>query len=408
MGFCLPGDPEPVTTPSDLWAVVASGKSCLRWLGGYYGVTDLTVERFSARCPGLPGFIAENINDAHRLGLVSLYSACSDAGLDLEAGDLVEAAILVGRGSVDSNAESYVQLRDADLSAVASPTDLFIQIELGISPADVALVQSAAARSVGPCFTVNCGCSSTSVQVGHARQLIATGETDVAVVTGVDILSLDLLRRGQGLVCAVLGEAASFEHLMRPFDRRGTAVNHGEGSVTLILESREHAERRGAHCYGQVLSTAVTRSGLPHPLASDDSGQGLAAAVRRCLRDRWRIGDIPYVHSGNDGGAATVEINAIRTLYGSSVAELLVTSQEACFGHNGAPVGAMGVALSLLMMEHGEVCPTANCEEPDPEIPFDPVAGTKTRALEFDRALTFSYQIGGVQAAILVGSSTAG
>ena len=102
---------------------------------------------------------------------------------------------------------------------------------------------------------------------------------------------------------------------------RGIAVNHGEGSATLVLESREHAERRGCRGYGQVLSTAVTRSGLPHPLASDDTGGGLVSAVRTCLADQWHVDEIPYVHGGNDGGPATVESNAIRQLYGTAASQ---------------------------------------------------------------------------------------
>lgn len=407
MGFCLPGQQGPVITADQLWDVASTGTSCLRWVGGYYGLTDLTEAAFTARLPGLPGFIADNLNDTHRLGLVSLYEACADAKLELEAGELVDAAILVGRGGIDSNVTSYLALRDADLSRVASAAEMFVRAEMGISSSDVALVQSAMARSTGPCFTVACGCSSASVQLGHARELIANGIVDVAVVTGVDVLSLELLQRAQGLVRMVLGEAASFDHLMRPYDRRGIAVNHGEGSATLVLESREHAERRGCRSYGQILSTAITRSGLLHPLASDDTGGGLVSAVRTCLDDQWRVDEIPYIHGGNDGGPVTVEANAIRELYGNAASGLLMSSQEACFGHNGAPVGALGVALTLLMMERRQVCPTANCEQPDPDLPFDPVPGTTTRPLDFDYGLTVSYQIGGVQSAILVGSPSA-
>jgi 3-oxoacyl-[acyl-carrier-protein] synthase II len=407
MGFCLPGKDAAVVSAEDLWEVASTGTSCLRWVGGYHGLTGLTAEAFAAKFPALPGFLADNLNHIHRLGLVSLYEACADAKLEIDAGALRDAAVLVGRGGVDTNVDSYLALRDGELPEGVSPTDMFVRSELAASPADVALVQSAVAQSTGPCFTVSCGCSSASVQLGHALQLVRGGVVDVAVVTGVDVLSIDLLHRTQELVRTVLGEAASFDKVMRPYDRRQGAVNHGEGSATLVVESREHAERRGCRGYGEILSTAVTRSGLLHPLASDDTGQGLVAAVRRCLGERWHIEEIPYVHGGNDGGAATVESNAIRSLYGDAASELLMTSQEACFGHNGAPVGALGAALTLLMMEHGQVCPTANCEDPDPSLPFDPVPGTRTRALDFQQALSFSYQIGGVQAAVLIGGAAA-
>ena len=125
MGFCLPGQPGqgPVITADQLWDVASTGTSCLRWVGGYYGLTDLTEQAFTARLPGVAGFIADNLNDTHRLGLVSLYEACADAKLDIEAGELAGAAILVGRGGIDSNVTSYLALRDADLSRVTSVAD---------------------------------------------------------------------------------------------------------------------------------------------------------------------------------------------------------------------------------------------------------------------------------------------
>ncbi|MEU6973918.1 ketoacyl synthase, partial [Kitasatospora aureofaciens] len=152
-----------------------------------------------------------------------------------------------------------------------------------------------------------------------------------------------------------------------------------------------------------------TRDGLSNPLASDENGASLVAAVRKCLGDRWDVGQIPYIHGGSDGDVVVTafEANAAKQLYGDGVTDLLMTSQEACFGHNGAPAGALGVALTLLMLEQGEVCPTANCEEPADNVCFDPVPGIHTRPIEFDYALTLNYQIGGVKSAILLGSSNA-
>lgn len=418
MGFCLPGQRGPVISAADLWEVAAAGRTCLTRTdtGEYYGAVGLSREMFAERLPDVPGVFAEHFTDAHRYGLLSMAEACADAKLDFRAGDLTDAAILVGRGGVDANVGSYNRMLgiDSEKVSVLEATGLFIETALAVSPSDVALMQSALCRSTGPCFSAACGCSSSSIQLYNARQMIASGEVDVAVVSGVDTLSVDLLRKlfrlaqlvqeqDQADQPTVLPEQPlHFDRVMRPYDRRSGCVNYGEGSVTLILESRRHAEARSAGIYGQVVAQAITRDGLAHPLASDHTGVGLVAAVRRCLDGRFEVTDIPYIHGGSDGGMATLECNAIRELYGPAAADLLMTSQEGCFGHNGAPTGALGVALTLLMMRNGEVCPTANCEEPMDELPFDPVAGTRTRALDFDRALTFTYQLGGVQSAILL------
>ncbi|MFF0061328.1 beta-ketoacyl synthase N-terminal-like domain-containing protein [Streptomyces sp. NPDC005279] len=420
MGFCLPGDGRPVFTAEEVWDIASHGRSCLLRDGVYHGPVNLTNEMFEERLPDLPGVFSRHFTAAHRFGLVSLAEACVDAELNLNAGDLAASAILAGRGGVDAQVHSYLAVLEADSETITArqAMDLFIGTELAVSPSDVALVQGALTRSTGPCYTVSCGCASSAVQLGNARLMIAGGVVDIAVVTGVDVFNVGLVRNAQRLLRVAqrantsigpMGKPAllpSFDRLMRPYDRRADCVNYGEGSVTLILESRDHAHRRGAHAYGQILAQATTRDGLANPLSSDESGSGLVAAVRKCLGDRWSIDQVPYIHGGSDGDALVTafEVNAIRQLYGSAAANVLMTSQEGCFGHNGAPAGCLGVALTLLMIERGEVCPTANCEQPADDLVFDPVPGVRTRALDFDHALNFTYQIGGVKSAVLVGS----
>ncbi|WP_331757338.1 ketoacyl synthase (plasmid) [Streptomyces sp. NBC_01525] len=421
IGFCLPGEGRPVFTADDVWNIASRGASCLRQNDAYYGAVELSDAMFDERLPDIPPFFSRHYTAAHRFGLVSLAEACADAELDPRSDDLGDAAILVGRGGVDANINSYLAVLRADPETVpvTEAMELFVAAEQAVTPSDVALVQGALTRSKGPNYTVSCGCASSAVQVGNARRLIADGEVDVAIVTGVDVFSAQLIRNIQRLLQGAQKTyesirsddmpelLPSFDSLMRPYDRRADCINHGEGSVTLIMESREHASRRDAHHYGQVLAQAMTRDGLANPLASDETGNELVTAVRRCLKDRWDISEVPYVHGGSDGNVVVTafEANAIRELYGSAARDLLMTSQEGCFGHNGAPAGCLGVALTLLMMERGEVCPTANCEQPADNLPFDPVPGVQTRPLDFDYALSFNYQVGGVKNAILLGSA---
>jgi 3-oxoacyl-(acyl-carrier-protein) synthase len=418
MGFCLPGPLEPVFTPLDLWAVASRGGSCLTRDEIYYGSVNLSDEMFAQRLPDIPPFFSRHYTKAHRYGLVSLAEACADARLDMRAGDLREAAVLVGRGGVDANVDSYLSVLRADPSRTTGleAMELFVAAEQAVTPSDVALVQSALTRSTGPCFTVSCGCASSAVQIGTALRLIAGREVDIAVVTGVDVFNLDLIQNIQRLLSGsqtayetVRTESMpdllpSFTGLMRPYDKRAVSINHGEGAATVVLESREHALQRGARVYAQVLSQAMTRDGLANPLAADETGSELTAAVRKCLAGHCTIDQVRYIHGGSDGNVVVTafESNAVRELYGRAASGALMTSQEACFGHNGAPSGALGVALTSLMLRRGAVCPTANCEFPDPSLPFDPVPGTRPRRLDFEYALSLNYQVGGVKSAILL------
>ncbi|MEU7428338.1 beta-ketoacyl synthase N-terminal-like domain-containing protein [Streptomyces sp. NPDC040750] len=418
IGLCLPGPQNPVFTAEDLWKVASTGTSCLVKKGVYYGSVNLSSAAFDEHVPGIPEFFSRHYTDAHRFGLVSLAEACRDASLELQR-DLQDAAILVGRGGVDANIDSYLAVLRADPATypVAEALEMFVAAEQAVTPSDVALVQGALTRSRGANFTVSCGCASSALQLGNALSMIASGETDIAVVTGVDVFSITLIRNIQRLLSgaqqaydAMRSEdmpslLPSFDSLMRPYDRRADCINHGEGSATVVVESREHAFARDARLYGQILAQATTRDGLANPLACEETGKALVSAVGRCLGDTWNLDQVPYIHGGSDGNVVvtTFEANAIRELYGPASRDLLMSSQEGCFGHNGAPAGCLGVALTLLMMQNGQVCPTANCEQPDEKLTFDPVPGTLPRPLDFDHAFTFNYQVGGVKSAILLG-----
>ncbi|RKN12023.1 beta-ketoacyl synthase N-terminal-like domain-containing protein [Streptomyces radicis] len=418
LGFCLPGPTGPTFTADDVWRVASHGQTALLQGEVYFGAVRLTPAMFDERLPGVPAFFSRHYTPVHRYGLVSLVEACADARLDIASDALARAAVLVGRGSVDTNVGSYLSVLHADplTTEPAEAMEMFVAAQQAVTPSDVALVQAALTRSAGPSFTVSCGCASSAVQIANARRMIAWGEVDVALVTGVDAFNVDLIENIQRLLRGAQHTyddirsdgmpdlLPSFLSLMRPYDRRAVSINHGEGSATLVLESREHADRRGAPAYGQVLACGMTRDGLANPLASDESGAELVAAVRACLGRRWSPDEIPYVHGGSDGNTTVTafEANAITELYGPD-SGVLMTSQEGCFGHNGAPAGCLGVALTLLMMENGEVCPTANCEQPADGLPFDPVPGSRARRLDFDRALTLNYQVGGVKHAILLG-----
>ncbi len=419
MGFCLPGGPErPVRTADDLWRTASTGTSHVDQGGFHHGAVHGARQALTELLPELPENHLRSYADVHLFGLVSLAEACADAGLDHRAGELSHAAVLTARAGVDSNYDSYRAWHEADPRSV-SPADakaLFIRAIVAGTVSDVGPVQAALLGSTGACYAVSCGCASSAVLLGLARTMIADGQADLAVVTGVDRFDPERLLHGDRLRQVVEREpvrhhteppTSRFDRPMRPYDARGASMNYGDGSVTLVLESRAHAERRGARSYGAVLSQATTRAGLRSAFAIDAGGGALAEAARRCLDGRAELAEVPYINGGAEGDPlfTRIEANAVRALYGDDSRSVLVSSQEACFGHCGAPLGNLGAALTLLMMRHGQVCPTANCEKPSDVCTFDPVPGTRPRPLVFTRALSFNYQLGGVNSALLLGGA---
>ncbi|MFD7508708.1 beta-ketoacyl synthase N-terminal-like domain-containing protein [Streptomyces sp. NPDC059853] len=424
IGCCLPGGPAgPVVTAGDLWRTASAGISHLDNDGFHHGVVHGAREVFGERLPEIPERHLRSFAEVHLYGMVALDEACRDAGLDARAGDLAPAAVLTARAGVDSNYDSYRAWHDADPETIdpADAKSLFVRLVIAGTQSDVGAVQASWCGSTGPSYTVTCGCASSAVLLGMARLLIASGQSDLVVVTGVDRFDTERVLHGDRLrqVAERTGvrarhnddppAAPRYDRPMRPYDAAGDCMNYGDGAVTLVVESRERADRRGARPYGTVLAQATTRSGLGSAVAIDSSGSALAAAARQALAEGGvGLSRIPYINGGAEGDRlfTRIEGNAVRELYGAEAARrILVSSQEACFGHSGAPLGNLGAALTLLMMREGLVCPTANCEVPSDLCGFDPVPGDKARPLEFDRALSFNYQIGGVSSALLLGGS---
>ncbi|WP_394831610.1 hypothetical protein LVJ94_34365 [Pendulispora rubella] len=421
MGFCLPGpDRRLCRTKEQFWDIISNARICLGLDGRYYGQIFQSVADFQQWFPEISSRHAANYSRVHFYGLTAMQEAANDAGFDWRAGDLSHAAVLTAKVSIESSVNSYLEGVEAD-PATITPEDarrLFVRLGISSPPTDVANVQAALLRTDGPTFNVACGCASSNVLLGIARNLIVSGEVDVAVVTGADWF--DLARADHFYELAAVAErvperpregatpprtAFRFDSQMRPYDERANCYNMGEGAVTLVLESEEHALRRGAAIYGEILAQATARSALPSAMALDMYGSGIVSAAQRCVARRVPWDRIGYVNGGAEGDKLfnIVESHAMRTLFGEHAQHPLVSSQEACFGHSGSPLGNIGAAATLLMMQRQRICPTAGCEQPDPILPFDPVAGTTCRPHDFDYALSLNYQVGGVATALLLG-----
>lgn len=424
MGFCLPGPNRTVCrTGGDLWRTVSRGGSHLDNDGLFYGRVHLDEEEFERAVPDLDARFRDYYNRVHRYGLVALVEACEDAGLDWRGTELADAAVLTGRAGLDTALETYMEGVTGDSSGMspAEARSLLMRILLSVTATDVASVQAALLRSGGPSYSLSCGCASTNALLGVAANQIADGEVDIAVVTGVDAYSLDHIAHFEELrvTSERTGRTSSYQapttrlrydRPMRPYDQRADGFNLGEGAATLILESREHAERRERRSYGRILGQSIRRGATGSALTPDEDGDALVRAVHSALRPKDSHGRIapsavPVINGGAEGDPLfhTMEFKALRSVYGAEATATgpFITNHEACFGHSGAPLGNIGVASTLLMMRHGQVCPTANCEKVAEEAPYAVVTGTSPWPLSFDLALSFNYQMGAAGALLL-------
>ena len=422
MGFCLPGGTTgPVVTADQLWSVASLGISQVEEKGFFHGTVHAADAEVARRWPDLSPRHLAVYREVHQFALISLHEALLNAGLEVGGDEVRRAAVLTARAGVDSTYDAYRAWHDTDHtsedpSAIKSQ---FVRLLLGGTWSDVALVQSAVLGSSGTSFVVSSGCASSAELLGIAVDMIQTGREDLVVVTGADYFAADRVLHGARLADRVARSmdivakhhteppaAPRHDRQMRPYDVRSDCMNYGSGSATLVIEARESAVARRARIHGRILAQCSRRGGLSSAVALATDGAALAEAAQIVLgRAGLTPADIPYVNGGAEGDPlfARLEANALVKLVGGGPMPL-VSSQEACFGHSGAPLGALETALVLLMIEKGEVCPTAACLNPDPTLPFDPIPGFKTRPLDLDFALSFNYQVGGVYSALLIGA----
>jgi 3-oxoacyl-(acyl-carrier-protein) synthase len=185
-------------------------------------------------------------------------------------------------------------------------------------------------------------------------------------------------------------------HAYRPFDRRAAGLLLAEGAGVCVLEEYEHARRRQAPIYGEILGVGQT-SDARLPFSPSLTGTYYALAMRQALEEAHLEPDaIDYFHL--DGRASpeadSAEVEALREVFGARLPAIPVSVPRTMFGHSYAAAGALDMILTLLALHHQYIPPTLNCEQPDPRYKLDLVRD-KARPLTGSHALIGGRSLGG-------------
>jgi len=328
---------------------------------------------------------------ATRFGVAAADEALRDAGLAF-AGARPWALVLGGGAAGLFEAEAFVERRLRGGPRVRGLGEL-VEVPQD-SPADRI---ASAFGIVGPRITVTTACSSSTIAVGMAAEIVRTGEAPVALAGGADALCR-LTYAGFNSLHAVDAEPA------RPYDRRRKGLSLGEGAAVLVVEDADHARARGATAYARVLGVGVTNDAF-HMTQPEPSGAAWERSVRAALADA-RIGaaEVDYV---NGHGTATeqndpAECAAYRRVFGGLLDRVPVSSIKGAVGHCLCAAGGIEAAATALAIARSVIPPTANFAEADATCPVDPVPGTG-RSATVRVALSSSFAFGGNSAVLVLG-----
>ena len=253
----------------------------------------------------------------------------------------------------------------------------------------------------GPNSSVVTACATGNHAIGDAFRIIQRGEADLMLAGGSEAIIDELPLGGFASMKALSTRNDEPERASRPFDADRDGFVAGEGAGIVVLESLDHARRRRARVYAELVGYGMTADAY-HMTAPDPDGDGAVRAMAGALRDAaLRPEDVGYV---NAHGTSTpyndrTETQAIKRVFGEHVRRLAVSSTKSMTGHLLGAAGGVEAIVSVLALHHGVLPPTFNYEKPDPECDLDYVPNV-ARKVEVEAVLSNGFGFGGTNATL--------
>ena len=255
----------------------------------------------------------------------------------------------------------------------------------------------------GPSFSIATACSSASDAIGYAFNAIRNNDLDIVIIGGADTPIFPPIL-GSFCVLRALSKKNDAPHeASRPFDKTRDGFVLGEGAGMLILEDLEHALKRGAHVYAEVLGFGMTCDAYHMTKPDPSSAQAIRALNLALLDANIKPEDVQYI---NAHGTSTPlndknETFVIRKVFGKHAEKLAVSSIKSMIGHLIGAAGSVELIGGLVAMEEGVIPPTINYKVPDPNCDLDYVAN-KARQAEVNIMVKNSFGFGGKNSALVV------
>ncbi len=395
-------------SPDETWDRLVKGESGVDYVTRI-DVSDLPtriaaeVKDFDPTAFGIPAKDARRMALASQYALAAAQQAVDDAGIaDVLEREGERAGVVMGTGLGGFDLYEPLLLKAGEKGIWrVRPMDA-----IGGLPNIPAFHISETFNLRGLSNTVVTACAAGTQALGEAAALIRHGLLDVVLAGGVEGLIVRTFFVGFTVMKALSTRNDPPQKASRPFDATRDGFVIGEGAAVFVLESLEHALRRGARIYAEILGHAAT-SDAYHVAAPDPEGRGAQLAMRRALEDAGlRPEDVDYI---NAHGTSTplndkIETYAIKKVFGEHAYNLAVNSTKSMLGHAFGGAGAVEALAVVKSILTGVLHPTINYEHPDPECDLDYVPNVARKVKEGIRvALSNSFGLGGQNATIVIG-----
>lgn len=329
---------------------------------------------------------------------VATVEALEDAGIDMAAEDADRVGVLIGSGvgGIITITEQHEIMLNRGPKRV-SP--FLVPMMLG----DMASGQvSMMIGAKGPNFSTVSACATGTDSIGEALEMIRRGRADVIVAGGTEAAVCPIGIAGFNSCMALSTRNDDPQAASRPFDMGRDGFVLGEGAGLLVLESLDHAEKRGAKVMAELVGYGAS-SDAHHVTQPHPEGEGAARAMKWALADAGMAPEeVDYI---NAHGTSTqmndkFETIAMKKMFGDHAYDLTVSSTKSMTGHLLGAAGGIEAGFSVLSIMEGVIPPTINIDEPDPDCDLNYTPNTA--ALQaVDVAMSNSLGFGGHNASLV-------
>jgi 3-oxoacyl-[acyl-carrier-protein] synthase II len=335
-----------------------------------------------------------------QFALVAGANAVTDSGLDFSKEDSFRAGVILGSGiggltEIEEQVERLLTKGPDRVSAFTIPKLMLnaaggnLSIRYGIR---------------GPNYTVATACASATNAMGDAFKSIQYDDADIMITGGTEAAITPMGVSGFQNMKALSTRNEEPAKASRPFDKDREGFVMSEGAGLLVFEELEHAKKRGAKIYAEVLGFGASGD-AGHITSPDEHGTGAARAMESALRDAKISPDqVDYI---NAHGTSTplgdkAETQAVKKVYGDHAYKLSISSTKSSLGHSLGASGGIEAIITAKSITTNTAPPTINLDTPDPDCDLDYTPNVP-KERRIDVAMSNSFGFGGHNASILLG-----
>ena len=391
------------STVSSAWDAVLRGQS------GIGPVTRFDVSAFPTRFGGqvrdfdvaqyIPPKEARRMDEFMHYGVAAGVQAVTDSGIDFSKTDPQRAGVVCGAGigglwTIEQDYEAYLKAKNPRKMSPFFVPAIIVNMISGHLSIRYGLQ--------GPNLGVVTACTTSTHAIGLAMRTIQYGDADVVIAGGGEMATTrcGLGSFGQAKALSTRNDAP--QAASRPWDkdRDGFVLSDGGGAV--LLEELEHAKKRGAHIYAEIVGFGM--SGDAHHITSPpEDGEGARLAMLNALKDAsLNPTDVQYInaHATSTPLGDKAETVAMKRAFGEHAKKLAVSSTKSMTGHLLGAAGVVEAIFSILAIRDNVAPPTINYQTPDPECDLDYVPNT-ARRMPIDVSLSNSFGFGGTNGSLI-------